>query len=340
MASGFPTYSRTAQRGEFGVSIVSKVVSDSFGWLFKRNHQEHDFGIDGQAEVVAADGAVTGQMFAVQIKCGHSFLKEMNQWGYVYRGEAKHFNYLSNYPVPVVICICDPDTSDCYWAQFKADSTEPTQSGWKMTIPFSNNLAEAKGSLLSMLPEVHDVAAELEYYWQLNRLLVESSVILYAVDDQDVREQEVSHVRAFFDRLRSTHEMAHHCQGKVELMIAGYDDDPRELWEVAEVRDYIAILDRVLYDLLFFARTEKPTYTLTLFVLAQAEPVWIDGRSTKDVTRKVSFDTRAIGRFLERHWEGLNQLTDWLGMSEDENKEISFAATRCLGFDPEKGEPL
>jgi hypothetical protein len=200
-------------------------------------------------------------------KCGRSFLKETNQWGYVYRGEAKHFNYLSNYPIPVVICICDPDTSDCYWVQFKADIAQPTESGWKMTIPFASELATAKYSLLAMLPEVHDVASELESYWQLNRMLVESSVILYAVDDQDVRGQVFEHVRAFFDRLRSTHEMAHHCQGKVELMIAGYDDDPRELWEIADVRAYIAILDRVLYDL------------HTLAVLARAGTTSVDKRS-------------------------------------------------------------
>jgi hypothetical protein len=33
-------------------------------------------------------------MLACQIKCGKSFFKESNRWGYVYRGETKHFNYL------------------------------------------------------------------------------------------------------------------------------------------------------------------------------------------------------------------------------------------------------
>lgn len=60
MRAGFPQYSNTAKLGEFGVRIVSKVISDTFGWLFKRNHQEHDFGIDGQVELVTNDGAVTG----------------------------------------------------------------------------------------------------------------------------------------------------------------------------------------------------------------------------------------------------------------------------------------
>jgi hypothetical protein len=43
-------------------------------------------------------------------------------WGYVYRGETKHFNYLANYPLPVIIILCDPATKEAYWVRF--DVTE------------------------------------------------------------------------------------------------------------------------------------------------------------------------------------------------------------------------
>ena|ERR1019366_2220480 len=114
MSKGFPKLTRSAKHGDLGVNMVSRIVIDTFGWLFKRNHQERDFGIDGQIELVTEDGDVTGQMIAVQIKYGKSFFQEQNKWGYVYRGELKHFNYLSNYPVPVVIFICDPESKECY----------------------------------------------------------------------------------------------------------------------------------------------------------------------------------------------------------------------------------
>ena len=68
MSDGFPQFSRTAQQGERGVNVVSRIVNETFGWLFKRNHQEHDFGIEGQIEVVTPMGSVTGQALAVQIK--------------------------------------------------------------------------------------------------------------------------------------------------------------------------------------------------------------------------------------------------------------------------------
>src|SRR5437868_6993412 len=109
MKAGFPQFAPSAKQGELGVGIVGRIVGEEFGWLFKRNHQEHDFGIDGQIELVTEDGAVTGQMLGCQIKCGISFFRESNRWGYVYRGDSKHFNYLANYPLPVIIIICDPE---------------------------------------------------------------------------------------------------------------------------------------------------------------------------------------------------------------------------------------
>ena len=65
--------------------------------------------------MVTKAGAVTGQLLACQIKCGASFFKESNRWGYVYRGEEKHFNYLANYPIPVIIVICNRETKEAFW---------------------------------------------------------------------------------------------------------------------------------------------------------------------------------------------------------------------------------
>ncbi len=74
MSVGYPQFSPSARKGELGIQLVSKIVNDDFGWLFKRNHQEHDFGIDGHVELITDERSVTGQMFAVQVKFGKTFL--------------------------------------------------------------------------------------------------------------------------------------------------------------------------------------------------------------------------------------------------------------------------
>ncbi|WRH90308.1 DUF4365 domain-containing protein [Pseudomonas fluorescens] len=75
MINGFPAYKKSVGTGEKGVNAVSSIVNDEFCWIFRRNSNEYDYGIDGYIDVVTDDGAVTGQCVAVQIKTGQSFLK-------------------------------------------------------------------------------------------------------------------------------------------------------------------------------------------------------------------------------------------------------------------------
>ncbi len=149
MFHGYPQYTPSAKQGNIGVGIVARIV-ESFGWLFKKNPQEFDFGIDGQIEVVSESGAVTGQILGCQIKCGKSYFAELNPRGYLYRGETKHFNYLANYPVPVIIIICDPESGAGLWVDFQPTDAQITKSGWKVTVPFTNTLSSSKSKLQAL----------------------------------------------------------------------------------------------------------------------------------------------------------------------------------------------
>jgi hypothetical protein len=332
--SGFPKYTSSARQGELGVNIVNRTVFDEFRWLFRRIPQEHDFGIDGQIDVVT-DGFVTGQMLACQIKCGKSFFRESNRWGYVYRGETKHFNYLSNYPVPVIIVICDPDTRDAFWVHFEGEKARVTDAGWVITIPYDNKLATSKSGLLALLPEVTDKLATLDEFWALHGVFPHFSNIVLSIDVADVKAMDVSFPRCFFDNLRATKELAYGCQGKVEIGFSGYDDDPRKLFEIDEVREYVARLDATLPELLFFVRTDDAAMTLRLFVFCLMAVSWASDPSKQP--RKAILDLRYLDAFLEWHFRGLGEIGNWLGLSEDEIKTISDAAVKALACVPEPG---
>jgi len=334
MTRGFPMYTPAARKGEAGVSLVSKIVTDKLGWIFRRHHQELDFGIDGQIEIVTDEGAVTGQCLAVQIKYGRSFFMEKTQWGYVYRGATKHFNYLANYPTVVLVIICHPASKVCYWVAFEPEATEASEHSWKLCIPFENCLHTSKSALLSLVGEPVDHLSQLQEYWQLNKMLVEVPIVLYVLDDLDVKAMDTSHPRAFFDRLRKTKQLAAATQGKIEFSFSGYDADPRELFEIAEVRRYIEALDEALPELFFFIRTEEPAAALRLIVFCLCNAGWEDERATRTKPERVVFETANLVPFLERHFQALNELTDWLGMTIEENKRISYSVARCFGFDP------
>ena len=334
MTRGFPTYSKAAQKGDRGVEVVSRVINEKFGWLFKRNHQEHDFGIDAQVDVVLEDGAITGQMLALQIKYGSSFFTEKNKWGYIYRGEQKHFNYLANYPTPTLIVICHPETNDCYWVLFDPEATSKAGNNWKITIPFENKLENSKETIFSLLPPPADYLSEVESYWAMNDIIVDHNHFLFIIGRDEVEALDTSSARGFFDRIKSTRELAEHCQGKIEISFHGYDQDPRELFEIPEVRKFAPELSAALPELFFFAYTGERSHGLKTIAMCLTKVKKLSNTPNKDNKIPVEISTQRIGQFLEDNFPGLNAMTEWLNMSIEENKRITFAVVRALGFTP------
>lgn len=334
MKKGFPSYSKLARSGDKGVDIVSRIFNDEFGWLFRRNHQEHDFGIDAQVDVVLEGGAVTGQILALQIKHGSSFFSEKNRWGYVYRGEQKHFNYLANYPTPVLIVLCHPSSHDCYWVVFDPAQTAKAGSNWKITVPFENKLKTSKTAIEGLLPPPSDYLSDIESYWTLNEVLVSHDHFYFILARDEVESLDVTHVRAFFDRIRCSREIAAHCQGRVEIGFHGYDSDARELFEIPEVRRFVPVLVGALPELFFFAYTGERGQTLKTLALCLTDVKKLSNIVNEKNKIPVEVATDKIGQFLESHFPGLNEMTEWLSMPIEENKRISFEVVRALGFEP------
>lgn len=330
MSDGHPTYTTSAQLGGLGLDLVSEIVRNNLRWLLRPNHQEHDFGIDGQIDIIAENNAVTGKMIGVQIKCGKSFFEERNRWGYIYRGERKHFNNLSNYPIPVIIVICHPDTKMCYWVNFNESQTTLTGQNWKITIPFENDLRLAKAKIEALLPEVQDSLDRLTYYWTINNIMADSGFIVMAIDRKEVENLDTSKIRDSFDRLRSTKELAFEAQGKVEFVFLGYKQDRRALFEIPEVRAYIYQLDRQLPELFFFARTKKPSDTLTTFLFCQAQVSRVAVQRPEGMMINFQVKQEDLADFLIRHFPELNSMTRWVGMNADENRVITNSILECL----------
>jgi hypothetical protein len=266
----------------------------------------------------------------VQVKYGEGYLQQKNKWGYVYRGELKHFNYFANYPIPVIIAICDPSSKNCYWAHFRVMDAQVTENGWTMTVPFKNVLASSKADLESLVPPTKDALNDLQAYWRLNKILSGVDSILFAIERSEIESGDTSEVRFFFNRLRATRELAYECRGKVILSVSGYDDDPRDLFEVGEVKQYIAALDSFLPDLFFFIQVEPIPDTIRLFAYCLA-----DGRWTKvgpNSEEKIALNTSELKDFIERHLEGLHEIARSLDMSDEEVEKIAEELAHGLGL--------
>jgi hypothetical protein len=99
-----------------------------------------DVGIDGQIEFVDDMGRVTGQLLAVQVKCGGSYFHDHGDEWWYYPDE-KHRFYWERYPLPVLVMLHSPEENATYWADARHALRSPMTSDEKhISIPKVNRL--------------------------------------------------------------------------------------------------------------------------------------------------------------------------------------------------------
>ncbi|MEH6782795.1 MAG: DUF4365 and DUF1817 domain-containing protein [Alcanivorax jadensis] len=325
MSRKFPKVQRSTMQGEAGVNAVSTVVNDHLKCIFRKNHTEHDFGIDAYIDIVLDSGEVTGQCIAVQIKSGVSFFKTKTSNGYTFYGESKHLNYYINTPMPVLVILHNPESNVCYWVEFDPAKTERTETGWKINVPKNNEFCESqKSRILDLVGNPVDHSDVLENHWAFNETLNEFDFIYYAIDRIDIEERNVLPLKEFIDRISVNDSLCRKFQGRVEIMVSGYDDDPRELWEIKQVRRWFKKADSKIKYWFFFCNAELPAYGLKNYFSCLCGTKWLTEEVDVFPGANVEMNTKMMADLFDRNWPWLNEMTDRLGMSIEENKRISY----------------
>lgn len=129
---------------------VSKADSEltKLGFAF-REQAILDYGIDAIIEAPNSNEAyLSGKLIAAQIKTGNSFFAEKKDESIVYRGELKHLDYWLNHSLPVIIILYSPEQDKCIWTSINKQTVIKTKKGWKINIPYNNDLYKAKNSIV------------------------------------------------------------------------------------------------------------------------------------------------------------------------------------------------
>ncbi|WP_454047421.1 DUF4365 domain-containing protein [Chryseobacterium sp. Marseille-Q8038] len=170
--NNFPKYNNQRSIGDKGVSLARYVIEHELNWMFRENHLENDFGIDGYIDIIGEENSVTGKSIAIQIKTGESFFKTKTTTGWTFYGENKHLNYYTNLDIPIIIFIIDLQEKKIYWEYFDIDKTSDTKTGWSLLIPSRNILGiSSKKDLLEIAGDVIDYMPQIEYQWKINEEL-------------------------------------------------------------------------------------------------------------------------------------------------------------------------
>lgn len=103
-------------------------------------------------------------------------------------------------------------------------------------------------------------------------------------------------------------------QGQVGLSFHGYDADTRELYEIPEVRDYLAALDSKFPYWFYFLSTYEDTLKMIAFCLCR----------THKIDAGLAYPDRAdMQTFIFAHFDAINPLFDRFALDESINEKIS-----------------
>jgi hypothetical protein len=328
--SAFPKLTGAKQTGRMGVEAVTAIVSNELKWLFRTVAQEDDYGIDGYIDIVLEDGSVTGQSIAVQIKAGTSFFQTKTSMGIVFHGERKHLNYYLNNALSVIIILCDLSARKCYYEVFHPDRTDKTATGWRMVVPLSQTFdTSCKPELLRLVGPSVDHSSALEQQWAISKMMAESDLVLYAIERTDIEAGNTQAIEQFFERILRNPTLSEKLQGKICLSVSGYDADKRELWQIRAVKRWFAIAVPRVKVWFYFLSTDFAPHGLILLLVLLSKPKAGKGPDEQGIW-EIIYEPAEFAPFLEICFKGLNWMTERLGMSEDENKRISFAVMKVL----------
>jgi len=151
-------------------------------------------------------------------------------------------------------------------------------------------------------------------------------VIVCVITKECIANSNFEEVLGFYEYI--LHEPLKY-ENKLNLMVKGYEDDPRELYEIEEVRAHFSVLDRLFPYWFYFLNKTGEVATSPLGLIASLL-VPIECLETISGEKYIQYDTEKFIEFMNIHFHYLNELTDKLGLSLEENKRISVHVAKCF----------
>jgi hypothetical protein len=322
-----PTHDDNQRKGRIGINIVKNIVENEIGWLFRANHNEDDFGIDGFIDIILGPGQITGKSIAVQIKTGQSYFTEKGITGWIFRDRIEHLNYFLNHDLPVIILLVNEEKNEVFWEVCNPSKTIRAGSNWKIEVPFKSRLnALSKNELLNHIGPIIDYVAQLEHFWAENETFKDAGIIMLCVDNIEICTRSYNTIIEVFNRFKVNLDLICSLRGKVDITIYGYDNDNRELYEIPEVVIWVQQIIENIEGLPFFLSTDITAgYFLRVIQFCNSNPTVIsevvkDGIPTKNIELDVDLNINT----LESIWENLNYFCENYNIPREINKEISL----------------
>jgi hypothetical protein len=338
--NSFPKYNSQRRTGDKGVTLIKSIVENEFDWIFRPTHLEDDFGLDGYFDIIGIDNSVTGKYLGVQIKTGKSYFTSKTSIGWKYVGENKHLNYFLNSNFPILIILVDIELRKAFWVEFDINKTDKNTNGWSIIVPKVNNLdTKSKSAIQNLTGDIIDYMSQIEYQWEINEQIKDSSLVLLNVSRDEIEGQDISGFTELLSRLLINDDMIKKAKGKLSFMIDGYNHDEREIYEIPEVREWTKKVIPAFKYWGYFLNMDE--YLRNKAGLRMLHFCFVDIKvvSTDNILKRkfVEADKHQSIEFLNQLFEWLNEFTDKYNISLEVNKEQSFLIGNTLfGLDKDE----
>jgi hypothetical protein len=153
--------------------------------------------------------------------------------------------------------------------------------------------------------------------------LLDKDVIIFEISRKQVEDNDISEVLDFLDILSNDLEKSIAVMNKCYLLVSGYDDDSRELYEIKEVVDVIRKLDEQFPYWFFYLNNEPKYKGLHLLMCCLC-------RYTKDANGGIYIDTEDLQKFLLKHFISMNELFKKFNLPQILNDQISTRITSYI----------
>jgi hypothetical protein len=131
--------------------------------------------------------------------------------------------------------------------------------------------------------------------------------ILFHIPREDVEACDLDYALKTLSSLLSSREIVLNSCGILSLFFAGYDDDPRALYHISDVREYVMALDRKFPYWYYFADHEGATLQLLALCLCRIVTDYKHSTPQIDDLRRLS----------KHHLEALDSLCSTFGIPEN-----------------------
>ena len=155
-------------------------------------------------------------------------------------------------------------------------------------------------------------------------------LIIFEIPLDDIVKKDIQRVVNALAVLMQTKKSVEEARQSIKFIFSGYDDDPRELCEIEEVRNYAKELDYYWPYHFYFLADEDNIPGIGPWSEIRAWASYLCG-----VTRTpsgITYNNEDLKAFLLRHVSSLNELCSKYDLGEQPPNILCKRALRELGF--------